>query len=123
MRDQIPAGAVGDAPAVPVTVRQLEAIVRLSEALARLQLLPEATPEHVRRAVALFTASTMHAVRAGVADIVFTEEARAEAAGKVAAEARAAAARGRAVAAAARVRAAELEVEVLAQRLEGAAHG
>ncbi len=81
LREQVravAAGAGGDAPAVPVTVRQLEAIIRVSEALARLQLLPEASPEHVRRAVALFTASTMHAVRAGVADVVFSEEARAE---------------------------------------------
>ena len=72
------AGGNGDAPAVPVTVRQLEAIVRISESLARMQLLPEASQEHVRQAVELFTASTMHAVKAGVADVVFSDEQRAE---------------------------------------------
>jgi len=74
----VAAGAGGDAPAVPVTVRQLEAIVRISESLARMQLLPEASPEHVRAAVDLFTASTMHAVKAGVAEAIFSEEQRAE---------------------------------------------
>ena len=74
----VAAGGNGDAPAVPVTVRQLEAIVRISESLARMQLLPEASQEHVRQAVELFTASTMHAVKAGVADVVFSDEQRAE---------------------------------------------
>ena len=72
------AGASSDAPPVPVTVRQLEAIVRVSESLARMQLLTEASPAHVRQAVDLFTASTMHAVKAGVAEAAFTEEQRAE---------------------------------------------
>ena len=72
------AGSASDAPPVPVTVRQLEAIVRVAESLARMQLLPDATPAHVRAAVDLFTASTMHAVKAGVAEAAFTEEQRAE---------------------------------------------
>ena len=43
-----------------------------------MQLQPEASPEHVRSAVELFTAATMHAVRAGVTEVVFSEEQRAE---------------------------------------------
>ena len=83
LREQVRAvvagsGSGSDAPAVPITVRQLEAIIRLSESLARMQLQPEASPEHVRSAVELFTAATMHAVRAGVTEVVFSEEQRAE---------------------------------------------
>ena len=35
-------------PPVPITVRQLEAIVRIAESLARMQLQPEATQAHVQ---------------------------------------------------------------------------
>ena len=55
-------------PAVPITVRQLEAIVRISESLARMQLLTQATEEHVRFAIRLFTTSTMDAVRSGIVE-------------------------------------------------------
>eukprot|EP00808_Paulinella_micropora_P006263 g14596.t1 len=48
-------------PTIPITVRQLEAIVRLSESLARMQLSPVATTAHVREAVRLFTVSTLDA--------------------------------------------------------------
>lgn len=47
---------------IPITVRQLEAVVRITEALAKLRLSPVARVEHVREAVRLFTASTMDAV-------------------------------------------------------------
>lgn len=56
-------------PAVPITVRQLEAIVRISESLARMQLLVEANETHVRQALELFKFSTMDAVRSGVVDL------------------------------------------------------
>ena len=52
-------------PVVPITVRQLEAIVRVSEALARMQLSVEATANHVELALHLFRVSTMDATRAG----------------------------------------------------------
>jgi DNA replication licensing factor MCM5 len=55
-------------PPVPITVRQLEAIVRIAESLARMQLQPEATQAHVRHAVDLFRVSTMDAVRSGLMD-------------------------------------------------------
>ncbi|KAL0040175.1 hypothetical protein WJX79_009803 [Trebouxia sp. C0005] len=64
----------GEAPAVPITVRQLEAVVRISEALARMQLCRSATQYHVQLALDLFKVSTLNAANAGVADdVVFTE--------------------------------------------------
>ena len=58
-------GHGGEMPAVPITVRQLEAIVRISESLARMQLQPVATEAHVREAIDLFKTSTMEAVKSG----------------------------------------------------------
>lgn len=52
---------------IPITVRQLEAIIRITESLAKLTLSPIATEEHVEEAIRLFTASTMDAVDQGVA--------------------------------------------------------
>jgi DNA replication licensing factor MCM5 len=46
-------------------VRQLEAIVRISESLAKLSLSPIATETHVDEAIRLFLASTMDAVTQG----------------------------------------------------------
>lgn len=51
---------------IPITVRQLEAIIRITESLAKLTLLPIATVDHVDEAIRLFTASTMNAVDQGV---------------------------------------------------------
>lgn len=50
---------------IPITVRQLEAIIRITESLAKLTLSPVATEEHVEEAIRLFTASTMDAVDQG----------------------------------------------------------
>ncbi|KAF2402966.1 putative DNA replication licensing factor Mcm5 [Trichodelitschia bisporula] len=50
---------------IPITVRQLEAIVRISESLAKLALSPVAGEEHVDEAIRLFLASTMDAVAQG----------------------------------------------------------
>ncbi|PGH00765.1 hypothetical protein AJ79_08103 [Helicocarpus griseus UAMH5409] len=50
---------------IPITVRQLEAIVRITESLAKLTLSPIATEEHVDEAIRLFLASTMDAVTHG----------------------------------------------------------
>jgi len=46
------------AQAVPITVRQLEALVRLSESLAKMQLKAEVEPGHVEEAIRLFKVST-----------------------------------------------------------------
>lgn len=50
---------------IPITVRQLEAIIRISESLAKMQLKPFAMMEHVREAIRLFTASTLAAAQTG----------------------------------------------------------
>ncbi|KAK9464152.1 MCM2/3/5 family-domain-containing protein [Lipomyces oligophaga] len=50
---------------IPITVRQLEAIIRISESLAKLQLSSVAREEHVDEAIRLFLASTMDAVGQG----------------------------------------------------------
>lgn len=47
---------------IPITVRQLESLVRITEALAKLTLAPIATEEHVDEAIRLFLGSTMDAV-------------------------------------------------------------
>ncbi|KAJ3548334.1 hypothetical protein NM688_g5310 [Phlebia brevispora] len=53
---------------IPITIRQLEAIIRISEALAKLTLSPVVQNHHVEEAIRLFKYSTMDAVSAGGAD-------------------------------------------------------
>ncbi|KAI9898434.1 hypothetical protein N3K66_006794 [Trichothecium roseum] len=50
---------------IPITVRQLEAIIRITESLAKLTLSPIATEAHVDEAIRLFLCSTMDAVNQG----------------------------------------------------------
>ena len=50
---------------IPITVRQLEAIIRITESLAKLSLAPVADESHVDEAIRLFLASTMDAVNQG----------------------------------------------------------
>lgn len=50
---------------IPITVRQLEAIIRITESLAKLSLSPIASESHVDEAIRLFLASTMDAVKMG----------------------------------------------------------
>lgn len=50
---------------IPITVRQLEAIVRITESLAKLALQPIATEAHVDEAIRIFLASTMDAITQG----------------------------------------------------------
>ena len=64
-------------PAVPITVRQLEAIVRISESLARMQLQVDVTEGHVQQAMDLFKTSTMDAVRAGATEGMVSSTVRA----------------------------------------------
>lgn len=67
IRRQVHAAEVSDneRSSIPITVRQLEAIIRITEALAKLQLTAVATEEHVDEAIRLFLASTMNAVNQG----------------------------------------------------------
>ncbi|GMH37088.1 hypothetical protein BSKO_04961 [Bryopsis sp. KO-2023] len=68
---------MGHGMAVPITVRQLEALVRLSESMAKMQLRPDVREEHVQEAIRLFKLSTMDAVKSGIVDgVSFTPEQR-----------------------------------------------
>ena len=51
--------------AIAITVRQLEAIIRMSESIAKVTLSPYATEEHVDKAIRLFRFSTLNAVESG----------------------------------------------------------
>lgn len=51
--------------AIAITVRQLEAIIRMSESIAKVTLSPYATEEHVDEAIRLFRFSTLNAVESG----------------------------------------------------------
>lgn len=50
---------------IPITVRQLEATIRVSEALAKMELKPFAHEEHICEAMRLFEESTLKASKAG----------------------------------------------------------
>jgi hypothetical protein len=50
---------------IPMTVRQLEALVRIAESLARMELKREVTAEHVTEAIRLFRVSTFSAATSG----------------------------------------------------------
>ncbi|EFA81776.1 MCM family protein [Heterostelium album PN500] len=52
----------GQVSAIPITIRQLEAIVRISESLAKMSLSTTATNQHVMEAIRLFTISTYDAI-------------------------------------------------------------
>ena len=70
---------MGSGVAIPITIRQLEALIRLSESFAKMQLSAEVTKEHVEMAIKLFKVSTMDAVRAGLTEgVEFSQERRAE---------------------------------------------
>lgn len=58
---------------IPITVRQLEALARISESLARMD-------DHVHEAIKLFRVSTFDAANSGIAqpDKAVTEEQRRE---------------------------------------------
>lgn len=51
----------GEAQVVPITIRQLEALVRLSESLAKMRISAEATVSDVEEAIRLFKMSTLSA--------------------------------------------------------------
>lgn len=50
---------------IPITVRQLEAVVRISEALAKMRLQPFANDADVNESLRLFNVSTMSAAMTG----------------------------------------------------------
>ncbi|PAV84009.1 hypothetical protein WR25_17950 isoform B [Diploscapter pachys] len=50
---------------IAITVRQLEAVVRMSESLAKMELLPFASDKHIEEALRLFNVSTLEAAASG----------------------------------------------------------
>lgn len=50
---------------IPITVRQLEAVIRIAESLAKMSLQPFATDVHVNEALRLFQVSTLDAAMTG----------------------------------------------------------
>jgi len=67
MRSQVHAMEMhaAERSSIPITVRQLEAIIRISEALAKITLAPIVAEEHVDEALRLFKVSTMYAIQSG----------------------------------------------------------
>lgn len=70
IREQMRAKQLGDdddgsSQTVPITVRQLEAIVRLSESLAKMSLESVVTERHVTEAIRLFKVATLDSANAG----------------------------------------------------------
>jgi len=65
---------------IPITVRQLEALVRITEALAKIEMKDECKEEHVKEALRLFRVSTFDAASSGITapDGVVNEEQRKE---------------------------------------------
>ncbi|KAJ1978641.1 minichromosome maintenance protein 5 [Dimargaris xerosporica] len=63
---------------IPITVRQLEAIIRISESLAKMTLSPVTTEDHVDEALRLFRSSTIDAVQTGQVEGVTRTELLAE---------------------------------------------
>lgn len=51
--------------AIPITVRQLEAIIRIAESLAKMELQPFAVDRHVEESMRLFHVSTLDAAMSG----------------------------------------------------------
>eukprot|EP00768_Dysnectes_brevis_P003831 gnl/Dysnectes_brevis/2724_a3309_865.p1 GENE.gnl/Dysnectes_brevis/2724_a3309_865~~gnl/Dysnectes_brevis/2724_a3309_865.p1 ORF type:complete len:1191 (+),score=301.64 gnl/Dysnectes_brevis/2724_a3309_865:31-3573(+) len=60
----------GDRPTIPVTVRQLEALVRISESFAKMSLRENVTRQDVDRALSLFRRATMDAAHAGISETI-----------------------------------------------------
>ena len=53
---------------IPITVRQLEAIIRLSESIAKMHLQPIVLPAHVEEAHRIFRISTLNAAASGMSN-------------------------------------------------------
>jgi len=70
----------GQEQVIPITVRQLEAIVRISESLAKMELRDQVEVSHVEEALRLFTVSTLDAANRerGVGIQTFTDDQKKE---------------------------------------------
>jgi DNA replication licensing factor MCM5 len=61
------------APAIQITPRQLESLVRITESLAKMRLEDRATAEDAEEAIRLFRASTVDAIASGIVESNMTE--------------------------------------------------
>ncbi|KAK8807047.1 hypothetical protein WA158_003806 [Blastocystis sp. Blastoise] len=68
IRDEVHTRALqeGSVPSVPITIRQLEAIIRISESIAKMRLSNEVTTDDVNEAIRLFKLSTLQATKNGL---------------------------------------------------------
>lgn len=55
----------GERSSIPITVRQLEAIIRIAESLAKMTLTASVSKDHIQEAISLFGASTIQAALSG----------------------------------------------------------
>ena len=79
IRGSVRARELSGKATIPITIRQREAIVRISEALAKMTLSPYATKSHVEEAIRLFKVSTLEAATSGQAgNEVMSPEVQAE---------------------------------------------
>ncbi len=53
---------------IPITVRQLEAIIRLSESICKIKLMNTVTGDEVKEAHRIFQISTLHAAASGMSN-------------------------------------------------------
>jgi len=66
--------STGAGATIPITVRQLEALARISESFAKMECSPEATIAHVDAAIRLFTSATLDAANRGSLGDSVTED-------------------------------------------------
>ncbi|KAH0478906.1 MAG: uncharacterized protein KVP18_002869 [Porospora cf. gigantea A] len=59
---------------IPITIRQLESLVRLSESVAKMSLTREVSSAHVEAAIALFRSSTVEAAKSHIGRETLTGE-------------------------------------------------
>uniref|UniRef100_A0A0N4ZMC6 DNA replication licensing factor MCM5 n=1 Tax=Parastrongyloides trichosuri TaxID=131310 RepID=A0A0N4ZMC6_PARTI len=65
MRNPVNDNGKASKSAIPITVRQLEAVIRMSESLAKMELKPFVEEKHVDEAMRLFRVSTIEAAASG----------------------------------------------------------
>merc|ERR1719331_226064 len=70
--------AAGAGSTIPITVRQLEALARITESLAKMEGADEASVAHVDEAIRLFTAATLDAANRHQMGEALSEDARKE---------------------------------------------
>ena len=59
-------GGAGNPSVIPITVRQLEALIRITESVAKCSLSVDATEAHVDEAIRMFNVSTLSAAQSGM---------------------------------------------------------